>query len=122
MALGLSVFPLGSLLAQDGKFQSSSTVEQVREQINKLPKGDIWWSVNGENMGWNVRNLQRISPTVMVNRTGQRLLVNPKGDLVAVYTGYFKDDEHSELSVLPRLRDVLKIVYPADLTAGSQPR
>lgn len=38
---------------------------------------------------------------------GQGLLVNPKQDLVAVYTGYFKED-YSELPVLPRLREVLK--------------
>jgi CubicO group peptidase (beta-lactamase class C family) len=42
---------------------------------------------------------------------GQGLLINPKRDLVAVYTGYFKDDKHSELSVLPRLRDVLNGVF-----------
>jgi CubicO group peptidase (beta-lactamase class C family) len=44
---------------------------------------------------------------------GQGLLVNPIRDLVAVYTGYFKDDEHSELSVLPRLREVLNSVFGA---------
>jgi hypothetical protein len=38
-------------------------------------------------------------------------LVNPKRDLVAVYTGYFKDDDQSELPVLPRLRDVLNGVF-----------
>ncbi len=42
---------------------------------------------------------------------GQGLLINPAKDLVAVYTGYFKDDEHSESSVLPRLREVLNQVY-----------
>jgi len=39
------------------------------------------------------------------------LLVNPKRDLVAVYTGYFKDDDRSELRVLPRLREVLNSVF-----------
>jgi CubicO group peptidase (beta-lactamase class C family) len=37
---------------------------------------------------------------------GQGLLVNPDRDLVAVYVGYYNDDQ-SELSVLPRLRQVL---------------
>ena len=32
---------------------------------------------------------------------GQGLLVNPDRDLVAVWTGYFKDDEHSEVEPLP---------------------
>jgi hypothetical protein len=42
---------------------------------------------------------------------GQGLLVNPDRDLVAVYTGYFKDDEYSEVSPLPVLRTVLNGVF-----------
>ena len=42
---------------------------------------------------------------------GQGLLINPDRDLVAVYIGYAKDDNFSELSVLPRLRQVLNGVY-----------
>jgi len=41
---------------------------------------------------------------------GQGLLVNPDRDLVAVYVGYFNEDQ-SELSVLPRLRQVLNGVF-----------
>ncbi len=41
---------------------------------------------------------------------GQGLLVNPDRDLVAVYAGYFNDDQ-SELDVLPRLRQVLNGVF-----------
>lgn len=41
---------------------------------------------------------------------GQGLLVNPDRDLVAVYAGYFNDDQ-SELDVLPRLRQVLDGVF-----------
>jgi hypothetical protein len=41
---------------------------------------------------------------------GQGLLVNPDRDLVAVYAGYFNEDQ-SELSVLPRLRQVLNAVF-----------
>ncbi len=67
-ALLIPVIPLN---AQAAEFQSSSTVDQVREQINRLPEGDIWWSVNGEDMGWNARNLHRIHPTVNVYRAGQ---------------------------------------------------
>ncbi len=36
--------------------------------------------------------------------------MNPDRDLVAVYTGYFNEDQ-SELSVLPRLRQVLNGVF-----------
>jgi CubicO group peptidase (beta-lactamase class C family) len=41
---------------------------------------------------------------------GQGLLVNPDRDLVAVYAGYFNEDQ-SELDVLPRLREVLNAVF-----------
>jgi len=47
---------------------------------------------------------------------GQGLLVNPDRDLVAVYVGFFNDDQ-SELNVLPRLRQVLNGVF--EDTAGS---
>jgi len=43
---------------------------------------------------------------------GQGLLVNPTRDIVAVYTGYLKEDE-SELNFLARLRAVLNGVYGA---------
>jgi CubicO group peptidase (beta-lactamase class C family) len=42
---------------------------------------------------------------------GQGLVINPDRDLVAVYVGYAKDDNSSELSVLPRLRQVLNGIY-----------
>jgi len=41
---------------------------------------------------------------------GQGLLVNPDRDLVAVYAGYFNDDQ-SEPEVLPRLRQALNGVF-----------
>ena len=41
---------------------------------------------------------------------GQGLLVNPDRDLVAVYVGYFNDDQ-SELDILPRLRQVLNGLF-----------
>lgn len=43
---------------------------------------------------------------------GQGLIINPEKDLVAVYLGYSKDAENSELSVQSRLRTVLNAVYP----------
>ena len=42
---------------------------------------------------------------------GQGLLINPERDLVAVWTGYFKDDNHSEVELLPILRTVLKGIF-----------
>jgi len=45
---------------------------------------------------------------------GQGILINPKRDYVAVYTGYFKDAEHSEIPPLPVLRQVLEGVFGAN--------
>ena len=42
---------------------------------------------------------------------GQGLLINPTRDYVAVYAGYFKDKEHSEVGQLPILRRVLEGVF-----------
>ena len=55
----------------------------------------------------------RSSPTTTCTRAAGRdrvFLVNPDRDLVAVYAGYFNEDQ-SELSVLPRLRQVLNGVF-----------
>ena len=52
-------------------FISVSTVDQTRAQISKLPKDDIWWTVYGDDMGWNFKNLHRMYPTVNVYREGQ---------------------------------------------------
>jgi hypothetical protein len=42
---------------------------------------------------------------------GQGLLINPDRDYVAVYTGYMKDAESSEVPPLPILREVLEGVF-----------
>ena len=43
-----------SLIPVFGKdFESASTVDQTRAQISKLPTDDIWWTVYGEDLGWN---------------------------------------------------------------------
>ena len=44
---------------------------------------------------------------------GQGLIVNPTRDVVAVFTGYFKDDEHSEVELEPILFEVLDGVFGA---------
>ena len=51
-------------------FESASTVEEVRRQIEGLPKDESWWTVNGQDMAWNNKNLNRIFPTVNVYRAG----------------------------------------------------
>ena len=52
------------------EFRSASTIDEVRRQIEKLPANTSWWNVNGRDMGWNNRNLNRIFPTVNVYRAG----------------------------------------------------
>jgi CubicO group peptidase (beta-lactamase class C family) len=51
-------------------FRSPSTVDETRRQIEALPKDDVWWTVNGPDMAWNNKNLQRFLPTVSVYRDG----------------------------------------------------
>jgi len=61
---------LSASLGAAEPFESSSGVDEVRLQIAKLPKDNVWWTVNGADMAWNNKNLQRIFPTVPVYRDG----------------------------------------------------
>ena len=54
----------------EGEFQPASTVDEVRQRIEGLPKNETWWMVNGQTMAWNNKNLNRIFPTVNVYRAG----------------------------------------------------
>ena len=58
-----------SLFGKD--FKSASTVDRTREQISKLQTDDIWWTVYGEDMGWNFKNLHRMFPPANIYREGQ---------------------------------------------------
>jgi CubicO group peptidase (beta-lactamase class C family) len=71
LCLALFLLILSPVLAKSPDFTSASTVDEVRSQIEKLPKDNIWWTVNGKDMAWNNKNLQRIFPTVNVYRAGQ---------------------------------------------------
>ena len=42
---------------------------------------------------------------------GQGLLINPQRDVVAVFTGYFKDDDYSEVAIEPVLQTMLDDVF-----------
>jgi len=50
------------------------TVDETIKQINSIPTDDIWWTVNGKDMLWNFKNLNKIFPTTTVYRKGQ---INP---------------------------------------------
>jgi CubicO group peptidase (beta-lactamase class C family) len=51
-------------------FQSASSVDEVRRRIAEQPAGASWWTVNGDAMAWNNKNLNRLFPTVNVYRDG----------------------------------------------------
>ena len=52
------------------QFISATSSGQGLLQHQRLPKNEIWWKVNGEDMAWNFRNLHQIFPTVNVYRNG----------------------------------------------------
>ena len=56
---------------KNSSFISPSSVKEIREQLKKLPKDNIWWTVNGKDMAWNNKNLHQILATVNVHRSGQ---------------------------------------------------
>ncbi|MBT5074735.1 MAG: serine hydrolase [Kordiimonadaceae bacterium] len=58
------------------EFRSASSVSQTRDQIARLRKDDIWWTVNGRDMAWNNKNLHRFMPTVNLYREGQVKTLN----------------------------------------------
>ena len=71
LTLTLSVSFSGAATAEPPQnFESVSSVEEVRSQIETLPKENIWWTRNGRDMAWNNKNLQRMFPTVPVYRDG----------------------------------------------------
>ena len=77
-------------------FESASTVDQTREQISKLPTDDIWWTVYGEDMGWNFKNLHRMFPTANIYREGQvRSLDYNLSDAISEYKVATPDGEIS---------------------------
>ena len=67
------------------------TVDETIKQINALPTDDIWWTVNGKDMLWNFKNLNKIFPTTTVYRKGQvralKLKANHEISRLPVKTG-----------------------------------
>ena len=82
------------------------TVDETIKQINSIPTDDIWWTVNGKDMLWNFKNLNKIFPTTTVYRKGQvsplELKPNNKISRLPVKIGSgtmeFKDFLDSDLS------------------------
>ena len=59
-----------SLAESDVEFESATTVTETDRNLRSLPTDDIWWTVNGERMGWYFRNVHKLFPTVTVYRDG----------------------------------------------------
>jgi CubicO group peptidase (beta-lactamase class C family) len=74
----ISNTPIDSIKKRTSEFISASSILEVREQIEKLPKHDIWWNVYGEDQLWNNKNLHRFMPTVNVYREGQVSILNER--------------------------------------------
>lgn len=51
-------------------FQAAQDVGTLRRQHRRLPEDDIWWSVTGQDMAWNFKNLHQIFPTTIAPRFG----------------------------------------------------
>lgn len=121
--------------ASTSPFISASTVAQVQSQLRKLPTDDIWWTVNGEDMAWNFRNLQQIFPTVNVYRDGpvRPLVKRPMAEIAAfivdtpdgpmTFESFIESEQSTALGVVilhhgdivferyPRMQDYEKPVY-----------
>ena len=67
-------------------------VEQQESKALPHPAQEVWWVPTGKDMADIKHKVYQ-------------------WDLVAVYVGYAKDDQFSQLPVLPRLRAVLNGVY-----------
>ena len=82
------------------------TVDETIKQINSIPADDIWWTVNGKDMLWNFKNLNKIFPTTTVYIKGQirplQLKPDDKISQLPIKTGSgemgFKDFLDSDLS------------------------
>ena len=111
---------------KDSSFVSPSGVKEIKEQFNRLPKEDIWWTVNGKDMLWNNKNLHQIFPTVNVYRNGPisvlendnnndigRIIVNtPHGDMK--FNDFIEHEESTVMGVV--------IAYKGKIVFESYPR
>ena len=119
----------------ENSFVSASSVEEVKEQFNRLPNDDIWWTKNGSDMAWNFKNLHRIFPTVNVYRNGpvRELKLKPSQEISSYpvntasgkmsFSDYLKSSESTAMGVVishrgeiifesyPRMEEYEKPIY-----------
>ncbi|HJL81193.1 MAG TPA: serine hydrolase domain-containing protein [Gammaproteobacteria bacterium] len=59
-----------TLIALGTEISVAPVVDETRRQIERIPRNDIWWTVNGEDMLWNFKNLNKLFPTNTIYRNG----------------------------------------------------
>ena len=110
----------------NSEFVSASTVDKIRSQMRKLPRDDIWWTVNGDDMAWNFKNLHQIFPTVNVYRNGpvreleQRpitaigefIVDTPKGPMS--FDDFIQSDQSTTMGIV--------VLHEGDIVYESYPR
>ena len=72
------VFAVFVCIPLSAEISVNPTVDETIKQINSLPTDDIWWTVNGKDMLWNFKNLNKIFPTTTIYRKGQVSLLKLK--------------------------------------------
>ena len=107
-------------------FHSAHTVTRVQQQMRRLPTDDIWWTVNGKDMGWNFRNLHQIFPTVNVYRNGpvKELAYNPMQEIAEyevetpggpmTFRSFIESDQSTTMGVV--------ILHKGEIVFESYPR
>ena len=107
-------------------FTSASSVDEVRLQLERLPRDNIWWTVNGKDMAWNNKNLHRMFPTVNVYRAGpvrelpyrpmpeisSFSVTTPQGEMV--FADFLNSDQSTTMGIV--------IVHKGNIVFESYPR
>jgi CubicO group peptidase (beta-lactamase class C family) len=111
------LFTPSSSVVSDRKIVSDAHIEMLKDGGRPELLANGRWGPPDESMQKVVKHNVYQWDLVFTNNdlykggwAGQGLLVNPDRDLVAVYVGYFNEDQ-SELSVRPRLRQMLNGVF-----------
>ncbi len=61
---------VNTLIAFGTEISIAPVVDETRRQIERIPRNDIWWTVNGKDMLWNFKNLNKLFPTNTIYRNG----------------------------------------------------
>ena len=109
------LFTPSYMVVSDEKIMSDRYIRLILDGGKPgLLENSLYGNVRGDDVKHNVYQWDRVYTNNDILKggwAGQGLLINPDRDLVAVWTGYFKDDDGSEVKPLPVLRKVLEGVF-----------